>query len=105
MLSTLHLLQVASVALAADADPLLEWVKALAPATLAGFLFWALFARLTKQVADLQADLSEIKNDISRMAIKNAEDHGYVRSEIAKLEERIDNLRSPWELRRAHKND
>lgn len=105
MSGALHLLQVASVALAADADPLLEWIKALAPATLAGFLFWAMFARLTKQVSDLQSDISGIKSDISKMAIKNAEDHGHVRSEIAKLEERIDNLRSPWELRRAHKND
>lgn len=89
-------------ALVTQADPVLDWIRALAPATLAGFLFWAMFARLTKQVTDMQYDIGHIKDTMSKIAIKNAEDHGVVKQELARLEERLNSFRSPWDRHTTH---
>lgn len=111
MSSIATILMQALPATQAGNDLLLEWVRALLPASVALGAIYFMFTRWTKWVEreisdiresmdDLKEVMEDIKETMSDMAVRNAKDHGDVKQELARLEERINNLRSPWELRR-----
>lgn len=110
MLGAIHALQVLP-GVAPGNDLLLEWVRALLPASVALGAIWLMFRQWTSKVKEdtddiyesiksIEEHIDDIKETISSMALRNASDHGDVKRDIAKLEERLNNMRSPWELRR-----
>lgn len=67
----------------------------------AGLLIvWGFKKSVTDRIDAISEKLDALVDTVNKMAVKNSDDHGEVRAEIAALRERVKAMRSPW-----HKDD